>query len=100
MHERDFQPEIIARIRQAFPEALVTKCGNGIQGFPDLQILIGRPQAEPKWAYLECKKNFGAKEQPNQRYWIKELDRMSFARFIFPENADQILEDLHGYLSA
>ena len=60
-----------------------------MQGFPDWTILY-----EDKWAVLEAKKEHGARKQPNQEYYVDKLNKMSFSRFIFPENKDEVLEDL------
>ena len=76
-----------------FPGCIVTKLDSGdIQGIPDLLILY-----KSKWAFLENKKNAKAKHQPNQDYYVDLLNKMSFSRFIFPENKDQILEELKKF---
>ena len=40
------------------------------------------------------KKERGAHRQPNQEYYVNTLNDMSFSRFVFPENKDEVLEDL------
>ena len=73
-----------------FPGCLVVKNDPGyIQGIPDLLILYNN-----KWAALECKKSAGAKKQPNQKYYVGLMDKMSFSRFIYPENKEEVLNDL------
>lgn len=59
------------------------------QGFPDLIILCG-----PYWAALEVKAFRRASIQPNQNYYIQQLNAMSFAAFIFPENEEEVLSAL------
>lgn len=88
--ERDFQKELIAELKTKFEGCVVTKqdC-NYIQGIPDLLVLY-----KDKWACLECKKSAKANKQPNQEYYISLLDGMSFARFIDPENKEDVLNDL------
>ena len=62
---------------------------NYIQGIPDLLILY-----QGKWAALECKKSERAAKRPNQEYYVHHLDVMSFARFIYPENKEEVLNEL------
>lgn len=88
--ERVFQSALIRELKQRFPGCVVLKTdANYIQGFPDLLLLYGR-----HWAALECKKGAGAAKRPNQEYYVGQLDGMSFARFISPENKEEVLYEL------
>lgn len=88
--ESKFQKELIDEIKQRYPGCVALKNDSSyIQGFPDWTILY-----EDKWAVLEVKKERGARKQPNQEYYVNSLDSMSFSRFVFPENKDEVLEDL------
>ena len=88
--ERGFQPKLIEEIKRLLPGCLVLKNdANYMQGIPDLLILHG-----DRWALLECKSKTTASKRPNQDYYIDSLDNMSFARFICPENKEQVLHDL------
>lgn len=90
MHERDFQSKLIREIKERFPGCIVLKNDpNYIQGTPDLTILY-----KGKWATLECKKTSESPKQPNQEYYVSLMDAMSFSRFIFPENKEEVLNDL------
>ena len=60
-----------------------------IQGIPDLLVLY-----KDKWALLECKRNAKATKRPNQEHYVEMLDDMSFSRFIFPENKQEVLDEL------
>lgn len=50
------------------------------------------------WAGLEFKRSRLAEVRPNQPYWVKRLDQMSFSRFIFPENANKVMAELDSFL--
>lgn len=88
--ERDFQRELIKELERRFPGAIVTKLDSShIQGIPDLLILY-----KDRWATLECKRNKKATRQPNQRLYVDQMDDMSFSRFIYPENREEVLREL------
>lgn len=90
MLERNFQSKLIKDIKTLFPGCLVLKNDpNYIQGIPDLLILY-----KNKWASLECKKERSAKKRPNQEYYVSKMNEMSFSRIIFPENKEEVLNDL------
>lgn len=95
MLENRFQSKLIKEIKEEFPECIVMKNdANYIQGIPDLLVLY-----KNKWASLEVKKNAKAKHQPNQEYYVDRMDKMSFSRFICPENKDVVLKELHYYFT-
>lgn len=88
--ERDFQAKLKKEIKQRFHGCIITKLDSGdCQGLPDLLILYGN-----RWATLECKRSQKAPCRPNQRYYVKEMDKMSFSRFICPENKEAVLDEL------
>ena len=90
MLENKFQANLIREIKNMLPGCIVMKNDSSyIQGIPDLLILY-----KDKWASLECKKNARASKQPNQEYYVGMMDNMSFARFICPENKEDILNEL------
>lgn len=86
--ESGFQDNLVKDIKDRFPGSMVFKMDQ-IQGIPDLLILH-----RDKWASLECKKSANAKRQPNQEYYVELMDKMSFSRFICPENKEEILSEL------
>ena len=91
--ENKFQGDLIREIKERFDGCVILKNdANYIQGIPDLSIMYGS-----KWAMLECKKDAKANHQPNQDYYVKHCDDMSFARFIFPENKEETLNDLEKF---
>ena len=89
--ESGFQDRLRDEIKQKYPDSLIFKMDQ-IQGIPDLLVLH-----KSKWASLECKKNATASHRPNQDYYVDKLNGMSFARFVYPENKDQVLEELDLY---
>ena len=92
MRENKFQSDLIKDLKELFPGCMVLKNDpNYIQGIPDLLILYGK-----KWASLECKKSADAPPRPNQPYYVKRMNKMSFSRFIFPENKEEVLNELQS----
>lgn len=88
--ESKFQKELIDEVKARYPGCIALKNDSSyIQGFPDWTILY-----KDRWATLEVKKERGAHRQPNQEYYVNTLNDMSFSRFVFPENKDEVLEDL------
>lgn len=88
--ENKFQSELIKEIKDKFPGCIVMKNDSAyIQGIPDLLVLY-----ESKWAALECKKEAKASKRPNQQYYVEKMDEMSFARFVYPENKEVVLNEL------
>lgn len=94
--ERDFQAQLIKDLRELFPGCYIQKNNpNRQQGIPDLLILW-----EDKWAILECKKSANEAPRPNQPYFVKQFNTMSFASFIYPENKEEVLDALQAALRA
>ena len=86
--ESGFQDSLIKQIKKILPGSMVFKMDQ-IQGLPDLLVLY-----KDKWFSLECKRAANAKKQPNQEYYVNLMNEMSFSRFIFPENKEEILDEL------
>lgn len=90
MKEAQYQSQLIKKLKNIFPGCTVLKNDSSyLPGIPDLTILFN-----DRWAMLEIKASAKAKEQPNQRYYVDQLDECSFAAFIFPENEEEVLNDL------
>ena len=88
--ERDFQSKLIKKLKDEFEGCVVLKNDSSyIQGIPDLLVLFN-----DKWAMLECKRSSSASHRPNQEYYVDLLDKMSFSRFICPENEEEVLHEL------
>lgn len=94
--ERDIQPRIIRKIKQRLPGVYIFKGDTRYQqGTPDLVILY-----KDRWAMLEVKKSSTAPRQPNQDYYVDQLNKMSYAAFIHPDNEEDILDGLQQALQA
>lgn len=92
MLESKFQAELIKELKERFPGCIVLKNDpNYIQGIPDLLVLYKK-----KWASLECKKSATAKPRPNQPYYVEKMNEMSFSSFIYPENKEEVLNELQS----
>lgn len=90
LRENKFQSDLKKDLKNRYPGCIVTKLDpNDIQGISDLLILH-----RDKWATLECKKSAKAPKQPNQEYYVNKMNNMSYSNFIFPENKEEVLNDL------
>lgn len=88
--ENSFQSKLKKELKERYPGCIVTKLDSSdIQGIPDLLVLY-----KNKWATLENKRFKNAKKRPNQEYYVQVMDDMSFSRFIYPENKEQVLSEL------
>ena len=87
--ESGFQDKLRDELKNLFPGCMIFKMDQ-VQGIPDLLILY-----KDKWASLENKKSANAKRQPNQEYYVDKMNEMSFSRFIYPENKEEVLNDLY-----
>ena len=86
--ESRFQKNLIAELHEMLPGALIYK-NETVQGIPDLTILYRN-----KWASLEVKKSARAARRPNQEHYVQKMNDMSFSRFIYPENREEVLSEL------
>lgn len=91
MLESNFQRKrLIEEIENTYPGAIVLKTDPSyIRSFPDLLILEG-----DRWASLETKRSSTASHQPNQPYYVKLLNQMSYASFVHPNNIEEVMRGL------
>lgn len=91
--ENKFQSEIIKELKARFPGCIVLKNDSSYkQGIPDLILLWNE-----RWATLECKKSKRAPHRPNQDYYVDLMDAMSYSSFLYPENRQEVLDDLERF---
>jgi hypothetical protein len=90
--EGAYKTQLSHRIEERFaPRAMVVRLDSALlQGVPDLLVLF----EGGFWAALEGKTSARAKKQPNQPWWVANLDRLCFSAFIYPENEEAVLNEL------
>ncbi len=92
MLENRFKRELCKEIMERFPGAFIIHVDPlEYQGMTDLLILY-----KNKWAALEGKRSKNASHRPNQDYYVSMMNNMSFARFIYPENKEEVLNELQA----
>lgn len=90
MRESLYQSQVITKLQNLFPGCVIHKNDpRHIQGVPDITIFYN-----DRWAMLEIKASASASSQPNQQYYVEKMDDMSFAAFIYPENEQEVLNEL------
>lgn len=90
MMESKFKQGLKKDLKKLFPGCIIIPGdANSIQGIPDMTILYGK-----HWASLEGKQEADSKKQPNQSYYVDKMNKMSFSRFIYPENKEEVLDEL------
>jgi len=96
MRESMYQQKLKRKIKNTFDGCIVLKNdANYLQGIPDLLILY-----KNKWAMLEVKNDIKAHKQPNQEYYVNKCNKMSFSKFIYPQNEEEVLDELAEFFRA
>ena len=96
MKEGDYQRELKKKIQKRLPGCIVLKNDSSwIQGIPDLTILH-----KDKWASLEVKKSAKESHQPNQDAYVEMMNELAYSSFIFPENEEEVLNELQRTLGS
>ena len=94
MIESEFQSNLITNIEDRLPGSIILKNDAKYKrGIPDLLVLYN-----DRWAALECKKHEKASKRPLQDYYVTRMNKMSFARFIRPENEKEVLDEMENTL--
>ena len=88
--EKQYEEKVCKKILREFPGAIILKLDSlFIQGIPDRLVLF-----EDTWASLEIKRNSSSRIQPNQSFYVKKLNQMSYASFLNPTNEREVFRDL------
>lgn len=89
--ESKFKSDLYKEIRERFPGAEVVVNDPGyIQGFPDATVYL----PNGKYFLLEGKRECKSSRQPNQGYYVEQSPLCKNARFVYPENKEEIMEEL------
>ena len=86
--ESGFQDRLNKRLKERFPGIMIFKMDQK-QGIPDLLLLY-----KDRWASLECKRSRNASRRPNQEYYVNQMNDMSYSSFVYPENLEEVLNEL------
>lgn len=95
MLESEFKKKFCARLKKAIspkPLAILQyqQSATTLSGFPDTIVVL-----EGITIFIEFKKSKTAKFRPGQKEWNKKLNGNGHFAFIcYPENADDILEEI------
>lgn len=95
--ESKFQAKLKKRIRNKFVGCYIHKTDcNDIQGIPDLMVSY-----KGLVFYLEVKRSKNARHRPNQDYHVNRINELGgFARFIYPENCDDVIKEMEERINA
>lgn len=97
MLERDYQADLIKKIRHLLPGSYILKNDTDYQqGIPDLLVLY-----KSRWGMLEVKRKRPRSSrdfEPNQEWFLDLFNEMSFAACIYPENEVDVLNELQQAL--
>lgn len=89
--ESEFKSGLYNEIRKRFPGSEVVPNNAGyIQGFPDATVYF----PNGKYFLLEGKRHANASKRPNQGYYVEKSPLKNNARFVYPENKNEILIEL------
>lgn len=90
--EGRFKTVFLADLDDLYPDSQVLFNDSAyLTGVPDILFLCC-----DFWAMFEAKRGDSAELRPNQPWYIEKFDQMSFARFVYPENKEEVLRDLQS----
>ena len=93
MLESKFEKDFCARVREELGRNRCHTLKLTVsKGIPDRLILFN-----DRYAMLEFKRDANAKVQPGQPGWVRHLDNIAFARFVYPDNGEQVYKELMEY---
>lgn len=88
--EIPFERKFCKKLRDLHPDVYVMKNDASlVQGFPDRVIYF-----HDKYAILEFKRSANASRRPNQDWYINNFAQYTYSSYVYPENAEQVFNDL------
>jgi hypothetical protein len=87
--KKKFDEELLARLAKYDVEIDIFQNKSGRRSTLDT-IYLG----PCSWAMLEFKRSADAAKQPNQDYFVEDMNQKGYAAFVYPENAEEKLNDL------
>lgn len=92
--EAQFQKQVMSWLRKQGCEVYKMTPGAGIpDSTEDVHFL-----KDGFWGFLECKKSKNAKHQPGQDKTVARHNKMSYSRFCYPENWEDVQKELEEIL--
>lgn len=97
--EGRFKSKFIKNLEETFPDCIVTKLEADFKaGIPDILIVRGK-----RWATLEAKASKADVTKPRQNkdaqdYYVGKMNKMSFSSYVYPENEQEVLNELKVFL--
>lgn len=89
-----FKKKVKERLKRDFPGCVILQNDpTYYQGISDILVLYN-----DRWAALEFKRSKCAPHRPNQDYYVNKLNEMSYASFIYPENEEEVFNELERAL--
>lgn len=97
--ETDFTSDILKpELERRFPGCLILKQDPNMRmGIPDQLVLY-----KGRWAALETKRGLSESKTPRplQEHYVTVMGEMSYAAFVYPENLEEVMDDLQSAFGA
>lgn len=98
MLESQFKRHVKCSIRDRFPNLDLDFIDTNAYNFRSMtDLVVLGPEV---WAALEFKRSEDSPHQPNQDYHISRLNKKGYASFVFPENLEEVLDELEVLFSS
>jgi len=91
MTEGEFKRKLRRRIEETVPGVVtIITDPSTSQGIPDRIFLL----PNGRFAAVEAKISRNASHRPNQDYYVEKLNSMGYAAFCYPENLEDVVNDI------